>query len=330
MGKKGAKKKDAGTVRGKPLIDDQASRMRYEVKRLEKLGALKKVQATIVHERQREIHALDVERAKYSEARDAKVSRPKLKERKSKRKEIDKARRALQSVLNKEADALGRTDAKLNTARRFIATVKAKPMYERRVAGARYRDSDDNKFFVGGRRPGDVDQGADYAFRVADLMRSRAAKTSRQYDTPLRHTKGAKKGQLQYKGWKGGLLERNTKLFAKIQGKDIDLLVKGSVTVGGEKHAYRRVTRIRPLTYDDIIRAMTDTVKSLFREYGSNVSYTISEVSFALVSRKAPVKKGTSKRSGKGKAKGRVPAKQSTRNDKKRSAADVGNRRKRK
>jgi hypothetical protein len=324
--KKGAKRaKGASSAKLLPALE---KRLTAEKKREGKLTALKRAEAKKLHEAQRHVHELTVERAKYSEARDSRVkSKAKLKERKEKRAELDREIKKRLRPAKELAKALAATDKKLENARAAIASITSKPIRDRRIGGIRFRKSDKNVFFVGGRRDEDVEQGSDYAFRVADMMRSRRVQTDRTYDTPKRHRTGKKKGQLQYKGWSGGLLERNTKIFADVAGKEIDLLVKGEVFIDGKLHRYRRTTRIRPLAYDDIIKAMTNTVRGLFKEYGSNVTYTISEVSFTPVTGKTrrPVKKKSA--GGDRTGTRRVRSVKHSRKASKRSGKNVGRRR---
>lgn len=312
----------------KPIAAQQ-KRLSAEKKRSTKLEALRKEQAKALHAAQKKAHDLEVQRSKISEAKDKRVrSKEKLRERKAERSLIDRALRKVLSEVKKAIREVTSTDSKLTKAKSVIAEITNRPVRERRVAGRRYRADDAQKFFVGGRRDDDVEQGADYAFRVADLMRSRAVVTDKRYDLPKRHKKGGKKGQLQFRQ-RGGLLDRNLAIFGKIAGKEVDVTTTGTVYVEGKAHRYRRTRRIRAMTYDDIIRTMTDTVRSLFKEYGSLVTYTISEVSYSLPSRKREGRKSQKDSRGASKRKGRVSSVKSAKQVKGGRTKNVGNRAKR-
>lgn len=323
------KKKGAKKTR---LIAPLESRIRNEEKRVKNLTKLKNDTAKKLHAVTKELREYTNALAKVAESRDFMVrDKKKLANRKKTRAELKRAATPLRRESAKLAKQLEKADTQASRARAIVADILKKPIRERRTGGIRYRATDTHTLFIGGRDDEIDDEslpmGQDYAFRVADMMRSRRVLHSREYDIPLRHKAGSKKGALKFRGWKGGLQERNEKLFATFAGKEIDLTVSGQVIINGKKVKYKETRRILPQTYDDIVSAFQTVIRDFFGKYGSDVTYTIGEITYSVVATKRKGDKTKRATRGNAKRKGRVPAGKSGGKAKTGSRKNVGSRR---
>lgn len=170
-----------------------------------------------------------------------------------------------------EAEELGKEIGRLQKRARELERARPRRRPKREPA---------RRLFSGGAKESHEEESADEPFRTADILKSQLTKMDETGEVE-RYKRGPKKGQPKFKHY-GTVRERNEDKLRKYVGKEIRIVVKfDKLKRGGlDRAALRRTRKIRYETYDGLVNAYQDLMRSEIDD-DSEAAYYVQTVDFA-------------------------------------------------